>query len=627
MAKRIILALWALCFASVSIAQTFPKPPDVPAFSQVAPVYKTDGTANVVLDSTVTPMPIGSGLTNIPVPSTTGRITTTTDQTEHVFTASQSGTVVTVSAFTSGGPIAVGDYIYASGMTTEKVTSLGTSTGGVGTVNVDTSQTLTSRTMGGSNSGSYCLSSGYGGPTPQCGENKFRTIIGITTIQPDDPQRNYGQPGASHPHQFFGGGSCNAYSTYKSLRTHALNSAAAGTDLNGTCYWFPALEVLNPYGDSKNYFITADWVTVYYVENPATNGTGNGAKAHIPVGNRYVFGFDMDATWSGSPQQYSWLQTILNSANTTIGHTRYSLTDTGGNYNSQVLYVCAGGTGPIAGGGSRVLVNGDGSDPWGGTCEPAVFTGSVSGTTLTVSSMTSGTILPGMILSAAGTSSTQVTYINSQLTGTTGGVGTYNLSNSFTISSETMRGLEDFTFQIDAPPCYDGANLWSPGGYKNVIPQVWDNDQSTWTCPSNYYRIPNLRLEIHFTQYGASDRSRWDLSSDIAYRAKFGLTKAQLPPGTTFHTDWMDGWDHANGMTVWQDNCLGTEHHTGHQCNSSQISPTQRLTGGAAGEGGAGGRSVQVMTIANPHLLETDPGWKLIPPAWSGGMSGMHIHN
>jgi hypothetical protein len=189
-----------------------------------------------------------------------------------------------------------------------------------------------------------------------------------------------------------------------------------------------------------------------------------------------------------------------------------------------------------------------------------------------------------------------------------------------------MRALYDFEVNIGAPPCIDGKNLWSAGGYKHVIPMVWDHDLSAWACPSNYYRIPDLTLEIHFTQYGAADRARWDLSSDIAYRAKWGLTKAQLPPGTTFHTDWMDGWDHANGMNVWQTNCSGVEHHTGHQCNSSQIGPTQRLIGGFAGEAGVS-RPVQVVTVPNAHLLETDPGWKLIPPAWSGGMTNMHIHN
>jgi hypothetical protein len=626
MVKRLLLGASALAIASPAFAQTFPKPPDVPAFSQVTPAYKTDGTANSTIDSTVTPMPIGTGLTNIPVPSTAGRITTTADQTEDVFTGSISGTTLTVSVFTSGGPISVGDWVYGSGVTTAKITGLGTGTGGVGTYTIDTSQTVASETMGASNSSTYCLSSGYGGPTPQCGENKFRTIISVTNIQPDDPQRNYGQPGTSHPHQFFGGASCNAYSTYKSIRAHALSSTAAGTDINGTCYWFPAMEVLNPYGDSKNYFITADWVTAYYTENPATNGTGNGAKAFIPVGLRYVFGFDMDAAWSGgAAQQYAWLQTILDAANTTIGHTRYSLT-AGGQYNNQAIYDCDGATGPVGGNGSYVIVNGDGSDPWGGTCEPAVFTGSVSGTTLTVTSVTSGTIRNGEILLATGTSTTSVNYISLGGTGT-GGVGTYTLASSATISSETMRAMPDFFIAIDAPSCYDGTNLWSVGGYKNIIPEVRDADNSVWACPSNYYRVPNLRLEIHFTHYGAADRARWDLSSDIAYRAKWGLTKAQLPPGTTFHTDWMDGWDHANGMNVWMINCSGVEHHTGHQCNSSQISPTQRLTGGIAGEGGAGGRPVQVVTIPNAHLLETDPGWKPIPPAWSGPMSNMHIHN
>jgi hypothetical protein len=71
----------------------------------------------------------------------------------------------------------------------------------------------------------------------------------------------------------------------------------------------------------------------------------------------------------------------------------------------------------------------------------AVFVGSTSTTTLTVSSMTSGTILLGMTLNTllGGT-------ITAQLTGTTGGVGTYTISVSQGVSSTTITGV------INPPP-------------------------------------------------------------------------------------------------------------------------------------------------------------------------------
>lgn len=68
----------------------------------------------------------------------------------------------------------------------------------------------------------------------------------------------------------------------------------------------------------------------------------------------------------------------------------------------------------------------------------ASFTGSIATTTLTVSAVASGTLLPSMIIS--GTGVTAGTYIVEQLTGTTGGTGTYRVSTSQTVASTTITG-------------------------------------------------------------------------------------------------------------------------------------------------------------------------------------------
>ena len=62
----------------------------------------------------------------------------------------------------------------------------------------------------------------------------------------------------------------------------------------------------------------------------------------------------------------------------------------------------------------------------------ATFTASVSTTTMTVSAVASGTLVPGMVLS--GTNVISDNYIVSQLSGTTGGVGTYQIGFSNTAS-------------------------------------------------------------------------------------------------------------------------------------------------------------------------------------------------
>lgn len=66
----------------------------------------------------------------------------------------------------------------------------------------------------------------------------------------------------------------------------------------------------------------------------------------------------------------------------------------------------------------------------------AVVTGSIGTTTLTVTAVTSGVLKPGQPI--AGSGITAGTVIVSQLTGTTGGVGTYQVSISQTAASTTV---------------------------------------------------------------------------------------------------------------------------------------------------------------------------------------------
>jgi hypothetical protein len=450
-------------------AQSFPKPPDVPAYVAVTPQYETTpGVANLTIDPTVTPMTV-TPLTNIPIPSTTGRIKTTAP--------------------------------------------------------------------GGAN---FCLTTFNGG---SCQEAKFRTSVDFTVMMPDDPIRNFGQAGTSHLHCFFGSGSPNAFSTYKTLRNHALNSAAAGSDANATAYWIPCPVVMNPYGDGKNYAIKLDFATVYYTANPADMQRAD----YIKTGKRYVFGFDMDS--ASTATQYAWLQTILDSHNATIGSTRYQLRNPSGKLQTQASYTCSGAT-PLT---VNYIKLPDGGDPHGGTC--------ASGATYFV--------------------------------------------------------------KIDGPACYDGKNLWSPGGYKHLIPSIWDNSFSKFVCPKNYYRVPSLTLELFWTQHGWADRQRWDLSSDISYRVAKGLTSVEVPSGSTFHTDWLDGWDDVQ-RKKWEDNCNGVRYQTPHECNTSQISDTEALLGGAVGENGVN-RSPQINFGSNSRTLQTGPGWMLIPPSWSGGLTAHKV--
>ena len=93
----------------------------------------------------------------------------------------------------------------------------------------------------------------------------------------------------------------------------------------------------------------------------------------------------------------------------------------------------------------------------------AVFTGVISGPTLTVSAVASGTIAAGQAL----TDATQViaagTTILAQLTGTAGGAGTYTVSPAQSVGSETIYGIVPTsliqTVYIDQSPVVYPANV------------------------------------------------------------------------------------------------------------------------------------------------------------------------
>jgi hypothetical protein len=98
----------------------------------------------------------------------------------------------------------------------------------------------------------------------------------------------------------------------------------------------------------------------------------------------------------------------------------------------------------------------------------ATFTATCSGTTLTVTSVASGTLAVGQVLMGAGTVLAG-TYIVSLGTGT-GGTGTYIVSNAQTISS--------------------GINMWAPNFMFNLL----GNAHAEGVCS---FKIDKLRVEHH----------------------------------------------------------------------------------------------------------------------------------
>jgi hypothetical protein len=89
------------------------------------------------------------------------------------------------------------------------------------------------------------------------------------------------------------------------------------------------------------------------------------------------------------------------------------------------------------------------------------FTGSIAGTTLTVTAIAAGALSNGLLLQDSGLMQPG-TVIVTQLTGSTGSTGTYQVTNSQTLASETMNATllqNDVTVTIGQAPAVSAQNI------------------------------------------------------------------------------------------------------------------------------------------------------------------------
>lgn len=134
-----------------------------------------------------------------------------------------------------------------------------------------------------------------------------------------------------------------------------------------------------------------------------------------------------------------------------------------------------------------------------------------------------------------------------------------------------------FTFEVTSPTCWDGHNLTSVGGRDHFrYPLRTSNDVYKNVCPQGWWKVPAFLAKVEFSHNGWTDYQHWYLSSD-----RHGLTEANWhTPGSTFHFDWMNGWDSVV-QRDWMDKCTGVSQNgdTGEPltCDFSTISDTQRM--------------------------------------------------
>lgn len=137
-------------------------------------------------------------------------------------------------------------------------------------------------------------------------------------------------------------------------------------------------------------------------------------------------------------------------------------------------------------------------------------TASVLLTTMTVTAVSSGTLKPSMLLS--GTGVTSGTYIVSQLTGTSGGVGTYQVSVSQTVVSTTVTGSLPSKIVVSQSGMY---NIQFSYQFANSTNDVQDID--IW------FRKNGVDIDSSNSQFGIKPRKSSGVSSRLIAAMNFAV--------------------------------------------------------------------------------------------------------
>jgi hypothetical protein len=188
------------------------------------------------------------------------------------------------------------------------------------------------------------------------------------------------------------------------------------------------------------YALTSSFVTTMVGQLNSSSGrvgiTDNGVNVYIVDGIfRYTWRISnpSSAVFTGSTSGTTLTVSAITNGTIAVGQVLFGVGVT------QETIITALGTG--TGGAGTYTINISqtiASEQMNSATAGAVITGAISGTTLTVSAVSSGTLAAGMTIQGAGiTANTIITALG---TGT-GGVGTYTVNFSQTISSITMYGL------------------------------------------------------------------------------------------------------------------------------------------------------------------------------------------
>jgi hypothetical protein len=100
-------------------------------------------------------------------------------------------------------------------------------------------------------------------------------------------------------------------------------------------------------------------------------------------------------------------------------------------------------------------------------------------------------------------------------------------------------------------------------------------------CPNGWWEVPIFEVKTFFPALTFAHRKKWFLSSD-----RMDTNPANWQPaGSTFHFDWMNGWDR-RVMTMWNLNCNGMTINgvtgQGRTCGTGVVAPNTSLRSGTS---------------------------------------------
>ena len=357
------------------------------------------------------------------------------------------------------------------------------------------------------------------------GEAKSRFSADHNRFAADDPLLKFGQPGESHLHDFFGGTSINAWTTYESGRRMAnrlaqkglLASSAAGGPYNGSGYWVPAMLTRDPFGDGFDYANPISHTVIYYASNGAQRSE---ASSRIPRGLRYITGRNMF-----DPDDILITQEI-DAANAAAGNNRYGYPGNG--FNGWSLYTVSDvdGTTTIERDDPNeshdFFVRPDGTDPWA----------------------------------------------------TNGPDGPHFIKAGLT-APQSYNGID-----LWAP---DGRSHM-----RHIVSDSQDTTPyiTGSTAPNGWFWQPKLTLTVWWYFESRAQRLASRLSSDDHVDM---MTGRQNGAGWSMHADWFGLWDDKiffgseDGTELgWQRFCTNVSGDGAKECNSSTINSTHLLLGGYA---------------------------------------------